>query len=95
MPNPRTQPEADDLHTSTNLKRIDDLEDFRKEYDGKAFDNKVLQSIKDSSHIKEEIKKVSWQTIREKIVWAVLGGAGIVLTDLLIRVIPHILASLK
>ena len=92
MPKPDT---TDDLQTSSNLKRIDDLEGFRKEFDGEGFYAKVTTAIQKSKDVEGEIKKVAWQTAREKIVWILLGGVGIILTDLILRAIPHILNSFK
>lgn len=88
----QTQP--DDLQASANLKRIDELESFKKDYEGKAFDNKVLVSIQKDREIEAEIKKIAWCTIREKIIWIILGSVGVIFTDLLLRAIPHLLKSL-
>lgn len=86
---------TDDLQAGENLKRIDDLEDFRKQFEGKAFYEKIAEAIRESKLVECEIKNVAWLTVREKIIWIVLGGAGVVFADLLIRAIPHILTSLK
>ena len=93
MPNPRTTLDTDDLQTGSNLKRIDDLESFRKEFEGKAFYTKVAESIKESKLVEDEVKKVAWQTIREKIIWIILGGLGVIFIDLILRAIPSILSS--
>lgn len=89
-----TTQNGNDLNTDANLKRIGDLESFKKEFEGKEFDKKVLSSLQDSSTIQKEIRNMAWQTIREKIVWIILGGLGLIITDLIIRAIPHILASI-
>ena len=94
MPNPRGQI-SDDLKVDENLKRIDDLETFRKELEGKEFDKKVLQSILDSHSIREELAKIIWDTLKNKITWVILTFVGVILTDLLIRAIPHIIASVQ
>lgn len=87
-------PRNDDLQASNNLKRIDDLESFKNEFTGKAFDKKVLDSIKESHTIREELSLVVWQTVRNKIVWIILGALGLVLLDILIRLIPAIISKL-
>lgn len=86
---------GNDLNNDASLKRIGDLESFKKEFEGKEFDKKVLASLQDSLQIQKEIRSVAWQTIREKIVWILLGGIGIIVTDLFIRAIPHILKSIS
>lgn len=91
MSSPRTQP-TDDLQISENLKRIDELEVFRKELEGKEFDKKVLQSINDSHQIRNELETIIWKTIKSKITWIILGLVGLIITDLIIRTIPHILS---
>lgn len=85
---------GDDLQAEGNLKRIDDLEIFRKQFEGKEFYAKVAEAIKESRIVEGEIKRVAWATIREKIIWILLGGIGIMLTDLIVRAIPHLLALL-
>lgn len=85
---------TDDFQTSSNLKRIDDLEGFRKEFEGEGFYAKVTTAIQKSKDVEREIKKVAWQTVREKIVWIILGGLGLVFIDVLIRIIPHLIKFL-
>lgn len=94
MANFKQQP-ADDLQASDNLKRIDDLESFKKELEGKEFDKKVLLSIQESHPIREELSRIVWQTVKNKITWVILGYIGLILTDLFIRALPHILASMN
>lgn len=91
---PNLKPQTNDLQASDNLKRINDLEDFKKNYEGQAFDDKVLASLIKDRNIEKEIKKIAWQTIREKIVWIIIGGVGIIFTDLILRAIPHIIKSI-
>ncbi|HTX86988.1 MAG TPA: hypothetical protein VMC41_02905 [Candidatus Nanoarchaeia archaeon] len=93
MTTPR--PQTDDLQTANNLKRIDDLECFKKEYEGKEFDKKVLLSIQESHSIREELEKINWNTIKNKIVWIITGFLGLVLTDLTLRAIPHLFSLFK
>lgn len=84
--------QIDDLQAEGNLKRINDLEVFRKEFEGTEFYAKVANAIKESRLVEAEVKRVAWGMVREKIVWILLGGIGIVLTDLVIRAVPHILS---
>ena len=95
MANPRLLSEPDDLHADANLKRIDDLEVFRKAFEGKEFDKKIAESIRDSNLVCDEIKKVTWRMIREKIVWIILGGLALIFIDLLNRAIPRLLSLLQ
>lgn len=85
----------DDLKNEQNLKRIDDLETFRSDYEGKNFDKKVLTSIKEYSELKEEIKNIAWVTFKEKIHWFLFGGIGVVIIDLFLRAIPHLITIFK
>ena len=93
MVEPKTQ--IDDLQTGTNLKRIDDLESFRKEFEGTEFYSKILKAIQESRSIEEEIKRISWKRIREKIIWLILGASSLILIDFIIRAIPHLLSFFK
>jgi len=83
-------PKIDDLKADENLKRIDDLESFRKELEGKEFDKKVAISIEDSTLIQEKIKKLVWETLKNKITWVILGAVGLVLIDCLRIAITNI-----
>jgi len=71
MPPKNTQNNGDDLQAESNLKRIDDLEEFRKEFEGKKFDEKICNSVKDSVPVQTEIKKLVWGVIKDKMVWIV------------------------
>lgn len=84
-------PPADDLNANANIKRVEDLEAFRKEFDGEKLYEKIADAIKKSKTVEDEIKKVAWTTIREKIVWIITGAIGLVLTDILSRVIPDLI----
>lgn len=85
---------TDDLQVDKNLKRIDELESFRKEFEGKSFDGKVLQSINDSHHIRTELEKIIWQTVRNKITWIILGLIALIFTELLLRAIPSLFSRI-
>lgn len=84
----------DDLNATSNIKRIDDLEAFLKEFEGEKLYEKIAAAIQKSKTVECEIKKIAWATIREKIVWIIIGGILVILTDLVIRAIPHIIASI-
>ena len=86
--------DKDDLQADANLKRLDGLEDFRKQYEGKAFEEKVANAIKDSRLVETEVKKIAWATIREKIIWIILGGLAVIFTDLIVRAIPNLLQAI-
>lgn len=63
--------QTDDLQTDSNLKRIDDLETFKKGFEGKELDAKVCNAIKDSVPLQTEIKSLIWGVIKDKMVWIV------------------------
>lgn len=90
-----TKIQTDDLQASANIKRIDDLESFKKDYEGEEFYKKVLTSIQKDRDIEKEIREIAWRTIREKIVWIILGGIGLIFIDLFLRIIPHLLKSIS
>jgi len=81
MANIKSQSGGDDLNVGGNLQRIDDLEIFREGLEGKALDEKICKAIEDSTHIQENIAKIVWKTIREKIVWIILTMIGLLLWD--------------
>ncbi len=95
MLEPPQQPDRDDLKARENLKRIDDLEAFRKAFEGKEFDKKIAESIKDSNLVAEEIRTIAWRAVKDKILWVFLGGVGLIFLDLLLRAIPRILSLLS
>ena len=47
----KIQSETDDLQSSGNLKRIDELEAFRKEFEGEKLYEKIADAIKKSKTI--------------------------------------------
>lgn len=75
MPTPRPN---DDLQADSNLQRIDDLETFRKSFEGKEFDSKVCSAIKDSVPLQAEVKALIWGVIKDKLFW-VLGTIAVLL----------------
>ena len=89
MANTKIQQNSDDLNAGGNLQRIDDLETFREGLEGKALDEKICKAIEDSTHIQENIAKVVWKTIKEKIVWIILTLLGLLLWDLIKDAISH------
>lgn len=68
----------DDLKAEQNIKRIDDLESFRNEFEGKNFDKKVLDSLRDYSEIRNEVKKLVWETIKDKSILIFIGALSII-----------------
>lgn len=50
--------QTDDLQASTNLQRIDDLEIFRKSFEGKELDEKIRNAIHESVPLQGEISKL-------------------------------------
>lgn len=77
-----------DFDKEAYTNRVTTLEQFKEDYE-KNFDSKVLSAIKKDREIEGEIKSISWKMIREKIIWIILGGVGIIFIDVLIRVIPN------
>lgn len=86
-------PNDEDFDISGVATRLDNIEQFKKEYDGKNFDKKVLDSINESVLIQDKIKGIAWLSIRQKIVWIILGGVSIIFLDLVLRVIPRFFES--
>lgn len=88
---------TDDLQSSENLKRVENLEEFRKEYEGKAFEAKVAVAVKESKLVEAEIETVLWNTLKKKIVWIILTAIVIIFFDTLrewaiataLKFIPH------
>lgn len=68
---PNSSRPSDDLNADANLQRIDALEEFRKGYEGKEFDKKIITSIEESSVLQKKIKELIWETFKDKIVWVV------------------------
>ena len=93
MSRPSSQ-EIDDLQAEANLKRIDDLEIFRKEFEGKEFDKKVLGSIKESHLIREELGKITWLAVKNKLIWVISTALGLILIDLFLRAIPSLISKI-
>lgn len=94
---PKPQGQLDDLQAGENLKRIDDLEVFRKGFEGKEFDNKVAQAIKDSKSIDIEIERVVWNVLKSKVHWFILSALLLVFFDALkawaISALAHVIAK--
>lgn len=60
---------SDDLQAEQNLRRIDDLETFRNEFEGLKFYEKVSTAIGESKAVEGKIKEVVWQLIKDKAVY--------------------------
>lgn len=52
-----------------------------EELHGKKLDEKICKAIEDSTHIQGKIKKIVWETIREKILWILLTLIALLLWD--------------
>lgn len=83
-------PQINDLRASDNLKRIDDLEIFRKGFEGKSFDAKVCEAIKDSVSLQNEIKALIWGVVREKIFWIIGTIAVLLFTSFLTALVGRL-----
>lgn len=83
-------PQINDLRASDNLKRIDDLEIFRKGFEGKSFDTKVCEAIKDSVPLQHEIKTLIWGVVREKIFWIIGTIAVLLFTSFLTALVGRL-----
>ena len=64
--------EKDDLNALDNIKRVENLEAFRKEFEGKEFDKKIIAAIEESSTLQKKIKSLIWETFKDKIVWVII-----------------------
>lgn len=72
---------------------LDDLKKCVKGLEGTEFYQKIATAIKESKLVENEIKKVAWATVKDRIVWIILGGLGIIFTDLVLRAIPSLLSK--
>ncbi len=84
------QRQSDDLQANTNLQRIDDLETFRKGFEGKDFDCKVCGAVKDSVPLQTEIKSLIWGVIKEKLFWIIGTIAVLLFTSFLSSVVTKL-----
>jgi hypothetical protein len=64
-------------------KRLDALDDFKREYEGLNFYNKVVEAIKESTAVQDQIKLVFTASLKEKIIWLLFGAVGLVIIGLL------------
>lgn len=85
---------TNDFEPSQYSERIDTLEEFKKEHEGLNFHKKVQSAICESKPVEEEIKKIVWEVIKSKLTWILLTAAGLILTDLVLRAVPSLLAML-
>jgi hypothetical protein len=98
QPTPPAQA-SNDFDTKEITRTVDqhgtDLETIKKglaELQDKKLDEKICKAIEDSTHIQEKISGLVWKTIREKIVWIILGLAGIVFFDIIKTILLKLLA---
>ena len=82
----------DDLEGYTA--RLDDLESFKKEYEGEKFYEKIVTAFEKSKTVNDELEKLIWMVTKRKL-WAVLlTGLGLILVDLVLRAVPSILSEI-
>jgi hypothetical protein len=70
--------------------KFENVEKFIDDFSGKNFDKKVCEAIKDAIGIQETIKEIVWKTIKDKIVWIILGAIGLLALQVIISLIPAI-----
>lgn len=83
-----------DFDAASHIKRVDELEAFKKEYEGKAFEDKVLKSIQDSKPISKEISSIIWETIKSKIIWIIATCLVLIATNFIISAMDEIVAKI-
>jgi len=54
--------------------RMDVLEAFKADYE-RNFDDKVLCALRRNVDIQKEVKELVWQTVKDKIIYILLGAA--------------------
>ena len=84
-----------DFNPEDYVDRVGELEKFKEEFSGKNFDKKVCESIAESTAIQEKIEGIIGKTFKNKIVWFILGGLGVIFADLILRAIPSILGFIS
>lgn len=72
----------------------DAIQKVQAENDGVAFDNKVKESICRSTYVQEEIKKVLWSLLKERIAWLVLGAFSFVALGLLKELVSKLISKI-
>lgn len=93
MPNSSRQT-IDDSETSGNLKRINDLEEFRREFEGEKFYGRVVDAFQKSKEVDAEVRKLVWCTIKDKLVWIVLTLLAVIFWDVLKEVAVQVISKL-
>lgn len=71
--------------------KFENVEKFIDDLSGKNFDKKVCEAIKDTTSVEEQIKRVVWKTIKDKIIWIILGGLGLITLQIIYNFIPAII----
>lgn len=61
-------------HIEPILEKVEVLEEFKNDFE-KNFDKKVLNSLEQNVGVRKEVKVIVWQTMKDKIVWIILGAA--------------------
>lgn len=80
----------DDFDYDEYTDKMSAMETFMNDFEGEGFYQKICDAIEKSRLVEARIKKVTWETIREKIVWIILGAIGFVLLDLIRIAISNI-----
>lgn len=68
--------------------KFENVEKFIDDFSGKNFDKKICEAIKDTKSVEEEIKKIVWKTVKDKIIWIILGAIGLLIIQIVINLIP-------
>jgi len=84
-----------DFNPKDFSEKLDNLDDFKKEYEGVNFHKKVQGAICESKLVEDEIKKIVWQVLKNRLAWVLLSGLGLILIDLLLRAIPGIIKAVS
>ena len=84
----------DDFNPQDYTNRLDNLETFKQEFEGLSFYNKVKEAIEKSKDVNDLVKNLAWESIKQKLIWILLTGVGLIIVDLVLRAIPSILAKI-
>lgn len=88
-------PKSNDFNVEDYTSRLSDLEDFKKEYEGEKFYEKIVNSFDKSKTVNDQLEIIVWKVIKSKLLWVMFTGLGLIFIDLLLRAIPSIIKSLS
>jgi hypothetical protein len=79
MADPKKNPKDDTTTTSPELADAittaqAQITDLQKQHEHTAFANKLCDTITESDSLKAVIKGLVWQTVKDKIVWLIIGA---------------------